>query len=80
MIRQYKALKLSTIIPVLCKARTKIYISCDLWTSSASKAILGITAQFINKAGTLQSLVLALREVVKDYLRDNMSKYVLEVL
>jgi hypothetical protein len=80
VIRQYKALKLSTIIPVLRKARTKIHISCDLWTSPASKAILGITAQFINEAGTLQSLVLAIREVVGDHSGDNMSKYVLKVL
>jgi hypothetical protein len=44
VIRQYRSLKASTIIPVLRKARTKIYISCDLWTSPNSKAILGITA------------------------------------
>ena len=41
---QYYGLKATTVIPVLRKARTKIHISCDLWTSPNSKAILGITA------------------------------------
>ena len=53
VMRQYQALKISTVIPVLRKARTKIHISCDLWMSPNSKAVLGITAQFINEGGTL---------------------------
>jgi hypothetical protein len=43
VICQYKALKLTTVLPVLCKARTKIHISCDLWTSLNTKVILGVT-------------------------------------
>ena len=80
VMRQYQALKVSTVIPVLRKARTKIHISCDLWTSPNSKAVLGVTAQFINERGTLQSLVLAVREVVGDHKGESMAKYVLEVL
>jgi len=53
VMRQFYSLKVSTVIPVLRKARTKIHISCDLWTSLNSKAVLGITAQFINEGGTL---------------------------
>jgi len=30
IMRQFYALKLNTIIPILRKARTKIHISCDL--------------------------------------------------
>ena len=67
IMRQYYSLKVSTVIPVLRKARTKIHISCDLWTSPNSKAILGITAQFINEGGILQSLVLGMKEVVGDH-------------
>jgi dihydropteroate synthase len=78
--RQYYTLKVSTIIPVLRKARTKIQISCDLWTSPNSKAILGITAHFINNTGKLQSLVLAMKEVVGEDTGENIHKYVLEVL
>jgi hypothetical protein len=44
VMRQYLSFKVFIIIPVLCKARTKVYISCDLWTSPNSKVILGITA------------------------------------
>ncbi len=71
---------MSTVIPVLRKARTKIHISCDLWTSPNSKAVLGVTAQFINEGGTLQSLVLAVQEVVGDHKGESMAKYVLKIL
>ena len=64
----------------LRQARSKIHISCDLWTSPNSKAILGITAQFVNKAGKLTSLVLALKEVVGEHSGENMSKYLLHVI
>ena len=49
VMRQFKGLKKSTTIPVLRNARTKIHISCDLWSSPNSIAILGIMAQFINE-------------------------------
>ncbi len=42
--------------------------------------ILGITAQFINKQDKLQSLVLAIKEVNRDYLGENLLKYIIEVL
>jgi hypothetical protein len=44
VIRQYEGLKEFTIKTTLKKARTKIYISCDLWTSPNSIVILGVTA------------------------------------
>ena len=44
------------------------------------KVILGITVQFINKSSKLQSLVLAIREIIRDYSGENISKYILEVL
>ena len=80
MIWQYKGLKESIIKTTLKKARTKIYISCDLWTSPNSIAILRVTAQFINKQSKLQSLVLAIREVEKEYTGENMSKYLFNVI
>jgi hAT family C-terminal dimerisation region len=80
VMRQYRTLKVSTVIPILRKSRTKIHLSCDLWTSPNSKAVLGITAQFINEGGILQSLVLGMREVVGEHSGENMSRYVLEVI
>lgn len=63
VIRQYAGLKTNTILPLLQNARTKIHISCDLWTSPNALSILGICAQFIDASGQLQSLVLALKEM-----------------
>jgi hypothetical protein len=80
VMRQYQGLKSSTVTPLLRKARTKIHISCDLWTSPNLKAILGITAQFINEGGILQSLVLGIKEVVGEHTGENMAQYVIEVL
>lgn len=80
VLRQYEGLKKNTIIPILKNAKTKIHISLDLWTSPNSIAILGITAQFINEQGELQSLVLALKEVEGEHSGENMSKYVMEVI
>jgi hypothetical protein len=80
VVRQYEDIKEQHIKLVLRKARTKIHISCDLWTSPNSLAILGITAQFINESGNLKSLVLALKEVDGEHSGENMSKYVHQVI
>ena len=79
VLRQFDGLK-GNITIVLSKAKSKIHISCDLWTSPNSIAILGITAQFINSEGQLRSLVLALKEVNGDHTGENLSKYVMEVI
>ena len=39
-----------------------------------------IDAQFINDASRLQSLVLSIKEVVREHTGENMHKYVLKVL
>ena len=44
VIHQFNGMKV-TIKATLQKARSKIHISCDLWTSPNSLTILGITAQ-----------------------------------
>ena len=51
-----------------------------MWTSPNSIAILGVTAQFINKQGKLQSLVLAIREVEKEHISKNILKYLFNVI
>ena len=78
VLRQFDGLKGSVTI-VLSKAKSKIHISCDLWTSPNSIAILGITTQFINSEGQLRSLVLALKEVNREHTRENLSKYVIVI-
>jgi hypothetical protein len=79
VLRQFDGIK-GNITIVISKAKSKIHISCDLWTSPNSIAILGITAQFIDIEGQLRSLVLALKEVNGDHTGENLSKYVMEVI
>jgi hypothetical protein len=79
VLRQFDGLKGNVTI-ILSRAESKIHISCDLWTSPNSIAILGITAQFIDIEGQLRSLVLALKEVNGDHTGENLSKYVMEVI
>ncbi len=64
----------------LQKARSKIHISCDLWTSPNSLVILGIIAQFIDENRKLQSLVLALKEIDGDHTGKNIAPYVIEAI
>ena len=79
VIRQYKGLKLNTIIPILGKARSKIHISCDLWTSPNTMSILGITAQFVDESGKLRSLVLALKEI-NEHARTDLAKEIYDII
>jgi hypothetical protein len=55
-------------------------MSYDMWTSLNSILILRITAQFIDTNRVLQSLVLAMKEVVRTKTRENMCGYVIEVI
>ena len=59
---------------ILHAARTQIHISCDLWTSPNSLAILGIVAYFVDADGKLQSMVLALKEIVGDHTGEHLCK------
>ncbi len=66
VMRQFADQKLK-MKEVLLAARSRIHISCDLWTSPNSLAILGIIAHFVDKDGTLQAMVLALKSIVGDH-------------
>lgn len=79
VLHQYECLK-TTTKATLRKARSKIHISCDLWTSPNSLAILGITTQFIDVTGDLQSVVLALKEIDKDHTGKNLAPYVIDAI
>jgi hypothetical protein len=60
--RQYDGHKVR-IKQIVQSARSQVHISCDLWTSPNSLAILGIVAHFVSEDGQLQHVVLALREM-----------------
>jgi hypothetical protein len=57
VIRQFKIQK-ETVQQMIHSARSKIHISCDLWMSSNSLAILGVVAHFVTEDGNLQRCVL----------------------
>ena len=65
---------------IIQSARSLIHISCDLWTSPNSLAILGIIAHFINEDGKLQHCVLALKDVIGEHTSENLAVKVLDVV
>jgi hypothetical protein len=60
--------------------RSKIHISCDLWTSSNSLAILGVVAHFVTEDGRLQRCVLALKDIIGKHTGENLAQAMVEVL
>ena len=48
---------------VLAEARSKIHISCDLWSSANGYAMCGIAAHFVGHSGRAQYVLLALRRM-----------------
>lgn len=79
VVRQYETQK-AKIKASLKKSKTKIHISCDLWSSPNSLAILGIVAHFITGDGELRHVVLALREIDGAHTGENLSPVILEVI
>jgi len=79
VIRQFQDRK-GDMAQQIQSARSKIHISCDLWTSPNSLAILGIIAHFINENGKLQHCTLALKDIIGDHGGENLAKAMMEVL
>jgi hypothetical protein len=61
-------------------AQSKIHISCDLWTSPNSLAILGIIAHFVDEGGKLRHCTLALKDILGEHTGESLAKAVLEAL
>jgi hypothetical protein len=79
VLRQYNNRK-AFIQQKLQSAKSKIHISCDLWTSPNSLAILGIIAHYIDEDGKLQHSTLALKSIVGDHTGDHLAKELITVL
>ena len=60
--------------------KSKIYISCDLWTLLNSLAILRIIAYYINEDSTFQHSTLALKSIVGNHTGDHLVLLIIEVL
>jgi hypothetical protein len=65
---------------LLQRSKTKIHISCNLWSSPNSLAILGVVAYYITRDSGLQHSVLALNEIDGDYTGKNLAPVILEVI
>ena len=79
ILRQYDVHK-QRVKQRILNARTIIHLSCDLWTSPNSLAIIGITAQYIAEDNKLERSVLALKEVEGEHSGENLAKYIIEVI
>jgi hypothetical protein len=79
VIRQFKIQK-ENVQQMIHSARSKIHISCDLWTSSNSLAILGVVAHFVTEDGKLQRCVLALKDIIGKHTGENLAQAMVEVL
>ena len=79
VIRQFEDHK-GDIKTRIQSARSKIHISCDLWTSPNSLAILGVTAHFVSKDKSFQHCTLTLKDIIRDYTNEHLQEAILEVL
>lgn len=61
-------------------ARSKVHISCDLWTSPNDFAVLGIVAHYISEDNQLEHSVLALVEITGPHEGENLAPHVIKVV
>ena len=79
VMRQYYNRK-ETMKSKLQAAKSKIHISCDLWTSPNSLVILGIIAHYVDEDGKLQRSNLALKSIIGDHTGEHLAEVILKVL
>jgi len=79
VIRQRDSLKVQ-IKGRLHSSRTLIHISCDIWTSSNSLAILGIIAHYIAEDGQLERSLLSMKDIIGSHEGTNLAPYIIEVI
>src|SRR3984957_14060774 len=79
IMRQYKSHK-EKVKQRIQSAKSKIHISCDLWTSPNSLAILGVVAHFVTEYGQLEHCVLALKDIDSEHDGENLAAAIMEVV
>lgn len=79
VMRQYESHK-EKIKQLIWLARSKVHLSCDLWTSPNSLAILGVVAHFISDGGKLQHCVLALKDIDGEHDGETLAHAILQVI
>ena len=64
----------------LSRARSKIHISCDLWTSPSQLAMLGIVLHYLDEAGNVVHVLGGLKRVRGTHSGENISTVVVSFL
>jgi len=64
----------------LQKAKSRIHFSSDMWSSPNRKGFLGVTAQWVDEAYTLQKALLGMPEVQFDHSGAHQSRHLLNII
>jgi hypothetical protein len=79
ILRQYHTQK-EKVKQRIQSAKSIIHISCDLWTSPNSLAVLGIVAHYVTEDGQLEHHTLALKDIDSEHDGSHLAAAVLEVV
>jgi hypothetical protein len=79
IMRQYGCQK-ERVKQRIQSAKSRIHISCDLWTSPNSLAILGVVAHYVTEDGQLEHHVLALKDIDSEHDGSHLAVAVLKVV
>ncbi|KAF6515700.1 hypothetical protein HZS61_004441 [Fusarium oxysporum f. sp. conglutinans] len=79
IMRQYECQK-ERVKQRIQSAKSRIHISCDLWTSPNSLAILGVVAHYVTEDGQLEHHVLALKDIDSEHDGSHLAVAILKVV
>ncbi|KAF6518360.1 hypothetical protein HZS61_002438 [Fusarium oxysporum f. sp. conglutinans] len=79
IMRQYECQK-ERVKQRIQSAKSRIHISCDLWTSPNSLAILGVVAHYVTEDGQLEHHVLALKDIDSEHDSSHLAVAILKVV
>lgn len=78
-MRQYEDQK-EKVKQRIQSAKTRIHISCDLWTSLNSLAILGLVGHYVTEYDQLEHHMLALKDIGSEHDGSHLTAAILEVV
>jgi len=79
IMRQYEDQK-EKVKQRIQSAKSRIHISCDLWTSPNSLAILGVVGHYVTEDGQLEHHILALKDIDSEHNGSHLAAAILEVV
>ena len=79
IMRQYEDQK-EKVKQRIQSAKSRVHISCDLWTSPNSLAILGVVGHYVTEDGQLEHHILALKDIDSEHDGSHLAEAILEVV